>query len=176
MKLKKKISYILQRLKLNKKEIIFVSLISIFCCALDLITKKLIFDNIKQNIVYITPIFNFVKATNYGISFGMFNDRTLAMKVFIIIFDIFVIIYLLTLVKTKNTYKKPKLFITSLSLVVGGAFGNMIDRIICGYVRDFLDFHISNLHWPAFNIADSCICIGVALWIICEIFLKKNDK
>ena len=94
----------------------------------------------QQNIVYIAPILNFVKATNYGISFGMFNDRTLTMKVFIIIFDIVAIIYLLTLVKTKNTYKKPKLFIVSLSLVIGGALGNMIDRIICRYVRDFLDF------------------------------------
>ncbi len=176
MKLQQKFSHILQRLKLNKKDIVLVLSISIFCCALDLITKKLIFDNMQQNIVYIAPILNFVKATNYGISFGMFNDRTLTMKVFIIIFYIVAIIYLLTSVKTKNTYKKPKLFIVSLSLVIGGALGNMIDRIICRYVRDFLDFHISNLHWPAFNIADSYICVGVALWIICEIFLKKNDK
>ena len=103
MKLQQKFSHILQILKLNKKEIVLVSSISIFCCALDLITKKLIFDNMQQNIVYIAPILNFVKAANYGISFGMFNDRTLTMKVFIIIFDIVVIIYLLTLAKTKNT-------------------------------------------------------------------------
>lgn len=55
---------------------------------------------------------------------------------------------------------------TALALILGGALGNLIDRIRFGAVVDFLDFHLASLHWPAFNVADVCICLGVGLYIL----------
>jgi signal peptidase II len=70
-----------------------------------------------------------------------------------------VIIYLL------KKYTNEKLFCFGLALVLGGALGNLYDRITLGYVVDFFNFHINNHYWPAFNVADSAICVGVALLI-----------
>ena len=67
------------------------------------------------------------------------------------------IIYLL------NKHSKQKLFCIGLALVLGGAIGNLYDRLTLGYVVDFLYFHYENFYWPAFNVADSAICVGVAL-------------
>ena len=156
----------------EKKDVIFILIIATLCCFFDLLTKFVVFNLMQEK--YIISIFNIVKAKNYGVSFGLFNDGTKTIKILILIFDIIVILYLLTLAKTKQEYKNIKLFLCSLSLIIGGAFGNMIDRIINGFVRDFLDFHIKNYHWPAFNLADSFICIGVFFLIICELFLRKK--
>jgi signal peptidase II len=62
-----------------------------------------------------------------------------------------------------------RLFCWSLSLILGGAVGNLIDRLIYGHVIDFLDFHIGTLHWPAFNVADSAITLGAALFVLDEL-------
>jgi signal peptidase II len=62
-----------------------------------------------------------------------------------------------------------RLFCWALALVLGGAIGNLIDRIAYGHVVDFLDFHVAGWHWPAFNVADSAICIGAAMFIIDEL-------
>ena len=68
---------------------------------------------------------------------------------------------------------KDTLTRVSLSLIAGGAAGNLVDRIRFGTVIDFLDFHLKGLHWPAFNVADSCITIGVILAII-NAFSRKQ--
>jgi signal peptidase II len=62
-----------------------------------------------------------------------------------------------------------KLFCTALSLIMGGAIGNVIDRLLYGHVIDFLDFHVGGWHWPAFNLADSAITIGAALLVFDEL-------
>ena len=80
------------------------------------------------------------------------------------------IIYLL------NKYKHEKLFCMSLSLILGGALGNLYDRITLGHVVDFLDFYIGNYHWPAFNIADSAIFIGAVLMIYESFRNKENPQ
>ena len=73
---------------------------------------------------------------------------------------------------SKKTFLE-KLFCVSLSLILGGALGNLWDRISLGYVVDFLDFHYGGYHWPAFNVADSAICVG-ALLLILESFKHKE--
>ena len=60
-------------------------------------------------------------------------------------------------------------FAGALSLILGGALGNVIDRILYGYVIDFLDVHVGSWHWPAFNVADSAICVGAALFVLDEL-------
>jgi signal peptidase II len=67
-----------------------------------------------------------------------------------------------------------RMFCWALSLVLGGAIGNVIDRIAYGHVIDFLDFHIRTWHWPAFNAADSAICVGAVLFVLDE--LRRVNK
>ena len=170
---------IIDRLKkyfyLTKKDILFFILIAVISTFLDLLSKYLIFA-LKHEGYYITSFFNIIKVKNFGISFGLFNEIPAISFYFIIIFDICIVLYLIHLFQTKNDYKTPNLFLTSLNFIIGGAFGNLIDRVCNSSVRDFLDFHINYIHWPCFNVADIFICIGVAILAICEIFLRQKIK
>ena len=67
-----------------------------------------------------------------------------------------------------------RMFCWAMALIMGGAIGNVIDRALYGHVIDFLDFHIAGAHWPAFNVADSAICIGAVLFVIDE--LRRVNK
>lgn len=117
------------------------------------------------------PFFNFVLVKNYGVSFGMLNELANG-RVIISTLNIIISIILIILMK------KSQLFYNSLAfaLIIGGAFGNIVDRIRLGYVIDFLDFYWQNWHWPAFNVADSAICIGVFLLIFEPLYLKYKKK
>lgn len=72
-------------------------------------------------------------------------------------------------------YNNKKLLSCAIALIAAGAMGNFIDRAVFGSVCDFLDFHWQDLHWPAFNIADICICIGAFLFFLAEFFAKKDE-
>ncbi len=74
-----------------------------------------------------------------------------------------------------RTPARDRLFLIGLSLILGGALGNLVDRLRVGYVVDFLDFYWRNHHWPAFNLADSSICIGVGLLGL-DLFLKERRR
>ena len=123
------------------------------------------------NMVEIFPFFNLVMVWNEGISFGLFNNGA----------DLALIISLVSLsitaglsvwiYQTNSTFKS-----IALALIVGGALGNIIDRLRYGAVADFIDIHIAGYHWPAFNLADSAITIGVALLLIHNIFLEEETK
>ena len=69
--------------------------------------------------------------------------------------------------------EKPH-FAWALGLIAGGALGNLTDRIRNGAVADFLDFHIASYHWPAFNLADSCVFIGVTILVLDDLIFKKR--
>jgi signal peptidase II len=75
----------------------------------------------------------------------------------------------------KNTPKTHPLLSTGFALIFGGAIGNMIDRIRFGKVVDFLDFYIGSYHWPAFNVADSAISIGIAIFLFHLLFKKMPE-
>jgi len=114
--------------------------------------------------------FNLIKVWNTGVSFSMFNDYGNIGKYLLIILALIVCAFLLYLMlKEKN-----KLKITALGLIIGGALGNVIDRIRFGAVFDFLDFHYQTYHWPAFNLADTFICIGAGLLIMMEVLNSKK--
>ena len=120
----------------------------------------------------ITGFFNLVLTYNAGAAFSFLSEASGWQRWFlsaIAIIASVVIIYML------HKYKTEKLFCISLSLILGGALGNLWDRITLGHVVDFLDFYIGDYHWPAFNIADSAIFIGAALLII-ESFSSKENK
>ena len=140
--------------------------ISAIVVAFDLATKHLI----QQNFVFgdlhsVTSFFDLVRYHNEGSAFGFLNDAGGWQKWFfngISIVASVVIIYLLKK-HSQNNHQNEKLFCAGLALVLGGAIGNLYDRITLGYVVDFLNFHLNNHYWPAFNVADSAICVGVAL-------------
>jgi signal peptidase II len=154
--------------------------IIILLAILDLLTKYAAFSYVENYVINnnlpffqvpITDFFNLVIVWNKGVSFGMFSDINYA-KYFIFIINIAIITYLFFWL-----YKNKKKYIDfALSFILAGAFGNLIDRAINGAVADFLDFHLFNYHWPAFNLADSLVFIGVFMLIFENQFTKNNDK
>jgi len=119
--------------------------------------------------IEVTSFFNIVLVWNKGISFGLFSHNEYSPLVFVAIAIMITLMMLAWLKKADNM-----LLATALSLVVGGAIGNVIDRIRLGAVVDFLDFYLGSYHWPAFNVADSAICVGVFLLSIDGLLIKKK--
>jgi signal peptidase II len=81
---------------------------------------------------------------------------------------ILIAVFYRALVTNRHAYK------IALGCLIGGIIGNLIDRIKLGWVIDFLDFYLFDLHWPAFNVADSSICIGVAIYLISSIYFSAG--
>ena len=105
--------------------------------------------------------FNLVEAWNTGVSFSMFDDGGFWGIVILSAFALGVVVFLLCWLKKENN----KAIQVSLGLIIGGALGNVIDRIRFGAVYDFLDFYYNDWHWPAFNLADTFICLGAIIII-----------
>ena len=143
--------------------------ISAIVIALDLVTKHLIQHHfVFGDLHSVTSFFDLVRYHNEGSAFGFLNDAGGWQKWFfngISIVASVVIIYLLKKHSQINN-QNEKLFCAGLALVLGGAIGNLYDRITLGYVVDFLNFHINNHYWPAFNVADSAIFVGVGLLLL----------
>lgn len=114
--------------------------------------------------------FNLVEAWNTGVSFSMFDDGGMLGSVLLSVFALGVVIFLAFWLKKEQN----RLIQISLGLIIGGALGNVVDRIRFGAVYDFLDFHYQTWHWPAFNMADSFICIGAFLIIVHGLFNSKK--
>jgi signal peptidase II len=119
--------------------------------------------------VEVLPFFNLVTVWNYGISFGLFNTGSAGGSVVFVGLALAIVVALLVWLRNVTA----PLIAVALGLVIGGAIGNVIDRLRFGAVFDFLDFHIAGWHWPAFNVADSAICVGVFLLCIDALFLAQ---
>ena len=154
--------------------ILIASLIIFF----DLFTKDQVFyllhdfrgsNYATKSQIKITDFFSFVYVNNNGISFGMFNQTNNAREIFAFLQGSIATILIIWLWRIK-----AKHLAIALGLIIGGAFGNVIDRIQNGGVTDFLDFHFASYHWPAFNLADSAIFIGVAIVLFDEFIIKKK--
>ncbi len=131
---------------------------------LDQITKLAVIDRLDAyiDVIPLTRFFNLVHVHNSGAAFSLFADQPGWQRWFFLAIAIIatvVIIYLL-----KKTAGR-RLFSAALALILGGAVGNVIDRVLYGYVIDFLDFYLGAWHFPAFNVADSAITLGAALLI-----------
>ncbi len=139
-------------------------ILAVIVLALDLLSKRWIEVNLAYGQqIMITDFFNLVLAYNAGAAFSFLSDASGWQRWFlsaIAALVSFLIIYLLY----KNT--SNRLFCFALSLILGGALGNLWDRIMLGHVVDFLDFHLKGYHWPAFNLADSAIFCGAFLLIL----------
>ncbi len=118
------------------------------------------------------PFLNTVMVWNQGVSFGMFNDngQTGAM-VLSALSGVIAVVFMVWLIRTSS-----KMQSFAIALVIAGAIGNIVDRVRFGAVIDFIDLHAFGYHYPAFNIADSCIVIGVGLLIVHSLFFDPRGK
>ena len=140
----------------------------------DQVTKTLILDNYRLgDSTFITGFFNIVRAHNTGAAFSflasaggwqrwLFTGIGVAATVFI--------------VWQLRAHPGQRLFCFALSSILGGAVGNVVDRMMHGYVVDFLDFHVRGWHFPAFNIADAAITIGAVCLILDEILRVRRGR
>lgn len=128
---------------------------------LDQATKTLIGWYLKENsVVRVVPgFFNIVNWKNPGAAFGLLREGDILRTAFLVGVSILALAVIAFLIRQS----REGFTVFSLSLVAGGAVGNLIDRLRFGEVVDFLDFYIGGWHWPAFNVADSAITAGVAL-------------
>ena len=156
---------------LKKNLIIFFSIASIFF--IDRVSKILVIsksEKLNQNEIFSTEFINFHLIWNEGIAFGLFsfsNPSTYQiMTLFILLVILILIFYML---KTDMVNEK-----IGFILIVGGAIGNLFDRVFYSAVPDFIDLHINNFHWFIFNIADIFITTGVLWLILTEIIFKKK--
>jgi len=174
---------------LNKKAIIGFALIPDFII-LDQLTKWLILDNVFRlalgaeplgimdwikettQLPFVTleilPFFNLTMVWNHGVSFGMFQNSsiwplTIAAIVISGLFSVW-------LAKSKSWVET-----ISLSMIIGGALGNVIDRLHFGAVADFIDLHYAGWHYPAFNLADSFITVGIVILVAHSLFFADKE-
>ncbi len=135
--------------------------ISAIAFILDQWSKYTVIDSMSlYQSIQVLPFFNFTYVHNYGAAFSFLESA--------------VVVSVVILWWLKQSPRSQKMLPIAFSFILGGALGNVYDRLVHGYVIDFLDFYVNNYHWPAFNIADSAIFIGAALLII-DMF-KNGDK
>ncbi|MCK5165519.1 MAG: signal peptidase II [Desulfobacula sp.] len=148
-------------------------LISGFVIIADQLTKYIIKINIAlyDNIIVIKNFFNITHILNPGGAFGFFASSSPGVRKFVFLF-VSSIVALLILWFYKKSAENFIFLSIGLALIFGGAVGNLIDRFIYGKVLDFLDFYMGTYHWPAFNMADSAITIGMGIFIYHIIFKK----
>lgn len=132
---------------------------------LDQITKLAVIDRLAAyvDVIPLTGFFNLVHVHNTGAAFSLFADQPGWQRWFFL--GIAGIASTIIVVLLRKAGDRP-LFAVALALILGGALGNVIDRVLYGHVIDFLDFHYGGWHFPAFNVADSAITVGAALLIL----------
>jgi signal peptidase II len=121
----------------------------------------------------LTPFFSLVLGYNRGMSFGFFNAGASGLNA--LIFSLVAAAIVVALIWWLVRVTSPFLAV-AIGLIIGGAVGNVIDRLRLGAVVDFLDFHVGLWHWPAFNLADSAICVGVAAMLLDGLLLRRQTR
>jgi signal peptidase II len=144
---------------------------------LDQFTKYMVLQKLHlgETIPIISGFFNFTYIRNTGAAFGLLAQAEPAFRVPFFVAVPFIALFAIGYIFNKISSTDLKLS-SSLSLVIGGAIGNLIDRLQLGFVVDFLDFHWGyQYHFPAFNVADSAICVGVAILML-DLLTQKDDQ
>lgn len=150
--------------------------LAVLVFALDLGTKTIVMDNMQYGWAHrieLLPFFNLLYVHNYGAAFSFLSDAGGWQRWFFAAMACgisAVLMYWMRRLPATN-----RILNVAYALVIGGAFGNLYDRLVYGYVIDFIDLFIGEYHWPAFNIADTAICIGAGL-IILDSFINKEES
>ncbi|MDY0405951.1 signal peptidase II [Virgibacillus sp. 179-BFC.A HS] len=147
-------------------------LLSIIIIVLDQLTKWIIVKtmDLYESIPVIMDFFYITSSRNRGAAWGILQGQ-------MIFFYVITLIVIVGVVYFMSRYAKDSIWLgLGLSLILGGAIGNFIDRILRGEVVDFLDFYIFNYHFPIFNVADSSLCVGVVLIIIATLIDERKNR
>ncbi len=159
---------------MNRKRIypvIILALLSIDQLTKALVARSILFQSSKS---IIPGFFNLTHIRNRGAIFGFFShSESRVLFIFLTLVSLValgLVIYYFFKTPSSQIFMK-----ISLSVILAGALGNLIDRIIRGYVIDFLDFYIKNWHWPSFNVADACITVGAFLLIFILVFKREKE-
>lgn len=151
-------------------------LIAVLVVVLDRFTKWLVAQRISlhDSVDVVPGLFRLTHVQNQGAAFGLFSESPSEWKVaMLILFSVAALAVVSALLwKNGNAMNATAV---ALSLVFGGALGNLWDRVASGRVIDFLDFYVGSHHWPAFNVADSAIVVGAVL-LLSEIFLAPQEE
>ena len=142
---------------------------------LDRFTKRLIENNLSVMDTYrvVPGFFDIVHSQNRGIAFGLFNDGNSNWSTGLVaLFSVAAVLVIAALLW--NGARIERLSLAGLSLILGGAAGNLFDRIASGRVTDFLEFYVGNYHWPTFNVADSAIVVGCGLLLLEQLRSKRQ--
>jgi signal peptidase II len=138
---------------------------------------KLIVDRtmpLYHSIPVIDGLFNLTYIRNTGAAFGIFAGSAPAFRLsFLILFSLIAIAFVITMLRRLANDRTG--LITALSFILGGAIGNLVDRVAYGEVIDFFDFYLGRYHWPAFNVADSFITLGVLITLYYLTTAKGED-
>jgi len=143
---------------------------------LDRLTKIIVDRSmpLHHSVPIIDGLFNLTYVRNTGAAFGIFAGSHEAFRLpFLILVSILALGFVVVMLKRLRDEETG--LITALAFIIGGALGNLVDRVLYGEVIDFLDFYWSHYHWPAFNLADSCITVGVLITLYYLIQAKGED-
>ncbi|PLX60084.1 signal peptidase II [Sedimenticola selenatireducens] len=148
--------------------------LSLVIVALDQVSKQLVESSLMvYETIPLLPFFNLTLAYNEGAAFSFLSDQGGWQRWF---FALVAAVVVIVLVVWLSRLKHERLLAVSLSLVIGGALGNLLDRLLIGHVIDFLDFFYHTYHWPAFNVADIAITLGVVLMFVDALVGRKVDS
>jgi signal peptidase II len=149
-----------------KKRVLIISFITLF---IDLLTKFLVFsiDKFSDSVVIINNFFKITPVKNFGAAFSTFEH----MNILLITISVIILIYLLYMI---NHVKNTRLNALSYGILIGGLLGNLFDRMVFGYVRDFLSFKIWKFNFAIFNVADMGIVVGIILLMLLSIKKEKE--
>jgi signal peptidase II len=147
---------------------------SMLIIVLDQITKLWVQAKLDLgSVIEVTSYFNLVYVLNPGAAFSFLADQEGWQKHFLSGVAVIASIVIVFMMRS-SSHRKFAMF--CLACILGGALGNLIDRLLHGAVIDFLDFYIQNYHWPAFNVADVAISMGAVGLIVDELFFNKENK
>ena len=144
---------------------------------LDRLAKWSVASNIPlHNSVTVIPgCFRLTHVENTGAAFGLFAESTAQWKIGALVSFSVIALIVVSMLLWKHSHSLSTTTI-GLSLILGGATGNLWDRMLTGHVVDFLDFYVGSYHWPAFNVADSAIVIGAILLVSEIVFVKSGNE
>ena len=155
------------------KEYLFVAVSTGSVLLIDFLSKNKIISIFKDGIVekiYVNEYLDFILVFNTGISYGLFSGGGDFQKWILISLSILIIIFLLSLIRNESTILSK----LSISFIIGGALGNVLDRLTYGAVVDFISLHAKGFSWYIFNIADMFIVLGVILLFLVSLFYLKR--
>jgi signal peptidase II len=144
---------------------------------LDRLAKWVVASNIPlhDSVSVIPGFFRLTHVENTGAAFGLFAESTAQWKIGALVSFSIIALMVVSVLLWKHSHSLSTTTI-GLSLILGGATGNLWDRMMTGHVVDFLDFYVGSYHWPAFNVADSAIVIGAILLVSEIVFAKSGDE